>query len=117
MSLRDVINALTRRANANVTPTTAEPASTTMKPRSTSEQPALSINLYKMAHWVITHPDGRAPALFEDVDKACDYLMEIGVRDEQIDLALAHMVTKGTTRANFGMQGTFMFTDEAKFGL
>jgi hypothetical protein len=74
-----------------------------------------SINLYKIAshHWLVHVDTQPEPASFIDVDKACDHLMDLGVLDEQIDLALIDMVAKGTKRANFNTQGMFEFSDQS----
>jgi len=79
-----------------------------------SERNKMGIDLYKMSmdKWVVDHHSDM-PHLFENADKASDYLMVLGVQDEHIDYALVEMAVKGTTRANFGINGTFTFSDGA----
>jgi hypothetical protein len=78
---------------------------------------AVDTNLYKMSKvmWAVTSAKTDEPQVFENVDRAADYLESIGVKDEQIDLALIDMIVKGNCRANFGaLHGNFIFSDTAR---
>jgi hypothetical protein len=119
MSLRDVITAIIRTAIAPATHTNPDITTpTTTKRRSNEETNNVETNLYKISskNWIVTSDVQDEPARFVDVDKACDYLMELGVLDEEIDLALTDMAAKGTVRANFNLNGMFAFSDESGFG-
>jgi hypothetical protein len=119
MSLRDVITAIFRTANAPVTPTTpADTTNTTTKQPSNMEREKVNTNLYRVSSkdWIVTCDAHKEPARFADVDRACDHLMTVGVIDEQIDLALIDMVAKGTNRATFSASGVFAFTDDSRLG-
>lgn len=65
--------------------------------------------------WAVTSARTDEAQVFENVDKAADYLESIGVKDEQIDLALIDMTIRGNSRANFGaIHGNFIFSDTAR---
>lgn len=73
-------------------------------------------NLYKVSKvcWAVTSNKTEEAQVFTSVDTASDYLLSIGVDDDHIDLALIDMVARGTTRANFGINGMFVFSDNAR---
>lgn len=79
----------------------------------------MDTNLYKVSKvcWAVTSAYTNEPMVFTNVDDAANYLEKIGVEDEHIDLAIVDMVAKGSSRANFGMYGTFIFTDGAKLNV
>jgi len=76
----------------------------------------MDTNLYKVSKvcWVVVSPKDEEPHAFQTVDAASDYLLSVGVDDDQIDVALVDMLAKGSTRANFGVNGTFMFSDNSR---
>lgn len=76
----------------------------------------METNLYKVSKvcWVVVSLKDEEPHAFPTVDAAADYLLAVGVDDDHIDLALVDMSIKGTTRANFGVNGTFMFSDDSR---
>lgn len=76
----------------------------------------MEINLYKVSAvcWAVTSPKDDEPRVFRNIDDAGEYLIEIGVDDDHIDLALVDMLAKGSTRANFGVNGTFIYSDNAR---
>jgi hypothetical protein len=82
----------------------------------------VEVNLYKISSvgWAVTSVKEDDPQVFPTVEGAADYLLSIGVEDEHIDMALVDMTVRGTTRANFGANGTFIFSDNVglygKFG-
>ncbi len=77
----------------------------------------MSINLYRVSAvtWAVTVDSlpYAEPQLFTSVEAAADFLESQGVLDNEIDIALAEMVSRGHTRAQFGIQGRFIFTDGA----
>jgi hypothetical protein len=76
----------------------------------------MDTNLYKVSKvcWAVTSARTAEPMVFQTVEQAANYLESIGVEDESIDLALVDMEAKGNVRANFGMHGTFIFSDGAR---
>lgn len=120
MSLRDVITAIFRTATAPATQMhPADTTNTTTKQPFNTEREKMSTNLYRVSsqNWIVTSDAHNEPARFIDVDRACDFLMTLGVLDGEIDLALIDMVAKGTNRANFSAVGTFAFSDDSGIGL
>ena len=88
--------------------------STTTKRRSTKEE-STNINLYSSgSYWIVTSPSKVTPTVYDTIEGVSDYLMNLGVLDEHIDLALVDMLAKSNTRANFSTNGTFVFSDGAK---
>lgn len=75
----------------------------------------MDTNLYKVSKvcWAVTSPIDEYPQVFKNPDDAAEYLLAIGIQDSHIDLALVDMLIRGSTRANFGVDGTFIFSDEA----
>jgi hypothetical protein len=82
----------------------------------------MEVNLYKISGlgWAVTSSSPEDPHVFSTMEEASDYLLAVGVGDEHIDIALIDIAVNGTTRANFGASGTFIFSDNAdlsgKFG-
>ena len=76
----------------------------------------METNLYKVSKvcWAVVSDKDEEPLVFPTVDAAAEHLLSIGVEDDHIDLALVDMLAKGTTRANFGINGTFMFSDNTR---
>jgi hypothetical protein len=76
----------------------------------------MDTNLYRVskACWAVTSEHSKETQAFTTIEAASDYLLSIDVNDDHIDLALADMSANGTTRANFGNHGTFIFSDNEK---
>lgn len=119
MSLKSVLAVIFQgfSAPAATKMTTEDMINTAMKRPSNKENDKMNTSLYKIsqASWIVTSDVNKEPAKFTDVDKACDYLIELGVGDDEIDRALVDMAAKGTKRANFNDHG-FAFSDQAGFG-
>lgn len=49
--------------------------------------------------------------LFDSIEEASDYLIDLGVKDDEIDFALIDMTGQEHNRAQFGMNGYFIFSD------
>ena len=74
----------------------------------------MDTNLFRVElYWAVTSPKEEVQT-FNTIEDAAAYLESIGVKDEEIDLALVNMISDGTTRANFGIAGKFMFTDNKR---
>jgi hypothetical protein len=73
----------------------------------------MEANLYKIrSGWAVkANNDVEA---YSTIEQASDALLSLGVQDEAIDIALIEMYGNGHTRANFGIKGGFIFSDEAK---
>lgn len=71
------------------------------------------VNLYKVrSGWaVVSQEDWET---YPTIELAADVLMSMGVKDDQIDVALIEMYGNAHSRANFGVNGTLIMTDEAK---
>lgn len=76
-----------------------------------------SYNMFRAAksEWVIQCCETQAYEKFLTLDSACDALLTLGVRDEEIDFGIADLLTKKNTRAHFGTQLTFIFSDGESF--
>lgn len=73
----------------------------------------MEANLYRIrAGWAIKA--GNETVTYDTIEQAADVLVSIGVVDDEIDVALVEMMGHGHTRANFGVNGTFVFSDEGK---
>lgn len=73
----------------------------------------MNTNLYKISRfcWAVTSPKNQEPLFFENVDKAADHLLSVGVDDEEIDVAIIDLFTKNNSRAVFGAEGSFELSD------
>ena len=74
----------------------------------------MDTNLYRVSKvcWAVTSAKTMEAETFTTIEEASAYLESVGVRDEEIDFALADMLAKGNTRANFGvLEGRFIFSD------
>jgi hypothetical protein len=76
----------------------------------------METNLYKVSKicWAVVSSKDEETQVFPTIDAATEHLLKIGVDDDNIDIALVDMLAKGTTRANFGVNGTFMFSDNTR---
>jgi len=73
----------------------------------------MEVNLYKTPRgWAVKA--GNEIEAYGTVEQACDSLLALGVKDESIDEALVEMYGNHHTHANFGVNGGFIFSDEAK---
>jgi hypothetical protein len=75
----------------------------------------MDTNLYKVSKvcWAVTS-DNRDTQVFKNIEDASVFLENMGVKDEEIDLALVDMLANESTRANFGVEGKFIFSDKAR---
>ena len=77
----------------------------------------MSINLFKVSTnlWVVTTSQDIESYKFINVDSACDFLETLDIADEEIDNAIIQMNATGHTRANFGLNGFFIYSDHSEF--
>jgi hypothetical protein len=78
---------------------------------------SMDTNLFKVSKvcWAVTSSKDPEPVAFPTIEAASDYLMGIGVPDEEIDIALVDMIASGHSRANFGAtKGQFIFSDKLR---
>jgi len=77
----------------------------------------MSTDLYRVSKvlWAVKSPKDKEVFGFSTIEAAAEYLESIGVRDEEIDLAIIDMLAHGHTRAQFGaIEGRFIFSDNAR---
>lgn len=76
----------------------------------------MSGNLYKVSQvsWAVKLDNDDEFLLFNSVDNAASFLEEHGVKDEEIDHALITMSAHNHVRANFGVNGNFLFSDNER---
>lgn len=74
----------------------------------------MEVNLYRISplSWAV-QARGTEVEVFPSIEAAADYMLNLGVKDDAIDLALIEMNANEHTRANFGINGTFIFSDGA----
>jgi len=73
------------------------------------------LDLYKMENnvWAVkTLRTGTS--VFPSIEEASDFMLHMGVEDDEIDSALIDMITLSHTRAQFGINGFFIFSDEKR---
>lgn len=72
------------------------------------------VDLYRVSNvsWVVKSPS--RVETFRDVESAAEMLETLGVHDEAIDRALIELAGNGHSRANFGVNGTFIFSDDSR---
>ncbi len=72
----------------------------------------MSINFYKVSKrvWVVTSESHPEPECFATPEAAFAFMEKNGVLSDEIDVALVDMLS-GTTRAHFGGNGTFIYSD------
>lgn len=75
----------------------------------------MEVNLYRLSRvsWAV-QANGMEAEVFSTIEDASSYMMTLGVKDDAIDNALIEMSGNSHTRANFGIYGTFIFTDGAR---
>jgi len=70
----------------------------------------MEVNLYKIrSGWAVKA--GKEVEAYPTIEEAADALLHVGVKDDAIDVALIELYGNGHTRANFGVNGGFIFTD------
>lgn len=52
---------------------------------------------------------------FETIEQASDYMVSIGIVDDEIDEALIDMVGNDHTHAQFGTNGYFIFSSDQRY--
>jgi hypothetical protein len=73
----------------------------------------MEINLYRIrSGWAIKA--GKETEAFPSIESACEALSYLGIDDDSIDVALIEIYAKLHSRANFGINGRFVFTDGAQ---
>ena len=74
----------------------------------------VSMDLYKISKssWAVKNNDDVQG--FSDIESASSYLESMGVVSDEIDVALINMSANNHSRAQFGVNGTFMFSDDEK---
>jgi hypothetical protein len=53
-------------------------------------------------------------SVFPSIEEAADFMLSLGVYDDEIDSALIDIVTLNHTRAQFGINGSFIFSDDKR---
>lgn len=74
----------------------------------------MSGNLYRLSKrtWAVKLDNDVDTTAFPTIEAAADYLEANGVKDEAIDHAIVSMEAYGHKRANFGVHGEFIFSDD-----
>jgi hypothetical protein len=73
----------------------------------------MEVNLYKTIRgWAVKA--GSEVESYGTIEQAADALLGIGIKDDAIDSAIIEMYANKHTRANFGINGGFIFSDEAQ---
>lgn len=74
----------------------------------------MEVNLYKMQNrqWAVKAKD--EIVMYPSIEEAADAMLSLGVKDEEIDLALSDLASQGHYRAHFGITGRFILSDEEK---
>lgn len=73
----------------------------------------MEVNLYKIrSGWAIKA--GNETEVYSSIEDAADVMVTLGVIDDEIDAALIQMSGLGHTRANFGVNGSFIFSDKGQ---
>lgn len=77
----------------------------------------MDTNLFKVSGvcWVVTSIKYEEPQVFTSVDAAAMHLESIGIPDDEVDAAIIDMTAKGTSRANFGANHSFIYSDDTRF--
>ena len=73
----------------------------------------LMLDLYRMKNniWVVkTGKTGTT--VFPSIEEASEFMLGHGVMDAEIDNALIEMIDLKHTRAQFGINGYFLFSDD-----
>ena len=77
----------------------------------------MGINLFKVSKtlWAVQYQLKGSTKVetnkFISVEAACDFLESLGIYDSEIDMALSFLSGHEHTRANFGINGSFIYTD------
>jgi hypothetical protein len=76
----------------------------------------MSINLYKISNisWVVRVEDSDYEA-FTNVDDAANFLEALGISEDEVDAALIDLATNNHSRANFGVNKSFIVSDNERF--
>ena len=76
----------------------------------------MSGDLYKISavSWAVKLDDSKEIEAFSSIEAAAAFLEKAGVKDEEIDFALIEMAAHDHVRANFGVHGNFIFTDNER---
>jgi hypothetical protein len=71
----------------------------------------MELNLYRTSRftWAVKVSNELIP--YKSIEAAAEAMVSAGVKEDAIDAALIEMEFKGHTRANFGMNGNFIYTD------
>lgn len=75
----------------------------------------MTVDLYRLSKvsWAVSD-DKKNTEVFTTIETASQYMVQLGVNDDEIDVALIEMAARGHTRANFGINGNFTFSDGTK---
>lgn len=75
----------------------------------------MEVNLYKIRSGWAVKADSEVEAC-PTIEGAADVLLTLGVQDDAIDNALVELYGNGHVRANFGINGNFIFSDSTELG-
>lgn len=69
------------------------------------------MDLYRLNKdkWLVSNKEDKI--IFDKIESACDYMLELGIIDDEIDFALADMVSNEHCHAQFGTNGFFIYSD------
>ena len=69
----------------------------------------------KSDYWLVVHVVKQSAVndRFPTIEAAADFMMKLGVQDDEIDYALCEMVAYGHTRAIFVDKGLYSHSEEA----
>lgn len=72
----------------------------------------MEVNLYKIrSGWAISV--NKELEVYSTIEQAADVLLKLAVQDESIDRAIIELAVNNHSRANFGINGTFIMSDGA----
>jgi hypothetical protein len=53
-------------------------------------------------------------SVFPSIEEASEFMLNLGIYDDEIDVALIDIVTMNHTRARFGISGVFISSDDKR---
>lgn len=87
----------------------------TMMRRLLSSNPT-TIDLFRISRvsWAVRSPHDPEVQHFTSADAAGEYLESLSVPGDEVDFAIMDMTSRNHTRANFGVDKTFLFSDSTR---
>lgn len=86
-----------------------------MMRRLLSDNPT-TIDLFRVSKvsWAVRSPHDPEAQHFMSTEAAAEYLESLGVPGDEVDYAIMDMASRSHTRANFGVEKTFLFSDATR---